>query len=179
MISRVLLGCTASALAAFPAAASDRATLDMLIARHAAAHGVPEALVHRIVKRESGYNPRASSRGHLGLMQIKYATARGMGYTGPASGLLDANTNLTFGVPYLANAYKVAGGNEDRAVSLYAGGYYYAAKRKGLLGELRTGASGAIVAAPAAAETPSLSSWLSNVFAPAEAQPAQLGLTTP
>jgi soluble lytic murein transglycosylase-like protein len=98
-------------------------------------------LVHRVIRRESGYNPRASSRGNLGLMQIRYATARGMGYAGPASGLLDANTNLTYAVPYLANAYRVAGGNPDRAVSLYAGGYYYEAKRKGMLRALRTGAS--------------------------------------
>src|SRR5919205_3226657 len=71
-------------------------------------------------------------------MQIRYDTARAMGYGGPASGLLDANTNLTYAVPYLANAYRVAGGNPDRAVSLYAGGYYYEAKRKGLLSQLRT-----------------------------------------
>src|SRR3712207_1643905 len=123
MINRIVLGC-AIAIVTFPALASDRATLDALITQHAQAHGVPEALVHRIVQRESGYNPRAASRGNLGLMQIRYATARGMGYTGPASGLLDANTNLTYAVPYLANAYKVAGGNADRAVSLYQGGYY-------------------------------------------------------
>ena len=71
-------------------------------------------------------------------MQIRYATARGMGYQGTPSGLLDANTNLTYAIPYLANAYKVAGGNFDRAVALYAGGYYYEAKRKGLLHALRT-----------------------------------------
>jgi soluble lytic murein transglycosylase-like protein len=91
-------------------------------------------------------------------MQIRYATARGMGYTGSASGLLDANTNLTYAVPYLANAYKVAGGNPDRAVSLYAGGYYYEAKRKGLLRALRTGvsdpvATGSIARQPNAAYT--------------------------
>ncbi|WP_439651748.1 transglycosylase SLT domain-containing protein [Microvirga puerhi] len=126
---------------ALPAAATDRATIEALVAQHAKAHGIPETLVHRIIKRESGYNPRASNRGNLGLMQIRYATARGMGYTGPASGLLDANTNLTYAVPYLANAYKVAGGNMDRAVSLYAGGYYYEAKRKRLLQQLRTSVS--------------------------------------
>ena len=74
-------------------------------------------------------------------MQIRYATARGMGYRGAVSGLLDANTNLTYAVPYLANAYRVSGGNPDRAVALYAGGYYYEAKRKGLLHTLRTGGS--------------------------------------
>ena len=163
MIARFVLGCAAAACA-LPAAASDRATIDALVAQHAKAHGVPEALVHRVIQRESSYNPRASSRGNLGLMQIRYDTARGMGYTGPASGLLDANTNLTYAVPYLANAYRVAGGSPDRAVSLYAGGYYYVAKRKGLLRELRTAASGPVsvkVAAPS-------SSWLSPLFTPPE-----------
>ncbi|EIM27739.1 lytic transglycosylase domain-containing protein [Microvirga lotononidis] len=140
MISRLVLACAMIACT-LPATASERDQLDALIAQHAKAHGVPETLVHRIVKRESGYNPRASHRGNLGLMQIRYATARGMGYTGSASGLLDANTNLTYAVPYLANAYMVAGGNPDRAVALYAGGYYYEAKRKGLLNALRTGSN--------------------------------------
>jgi soluble lytic murein transglycosylase-like protein len=81
-------------------------------------------------------------------MQIRYDTAQGMGYTGPASGLLDANTNLTYAVPYLANAYRVAGGNQDRAVALYAGGYYYVAKRKGMLGQLRTAASRPVYSDP-------------------------------
>ena len=74
--------------------------------------------------RESGYNPRASSRGNLGLMQIKYATARGVGYTGSPSGLMDPETNLTYAVRYLAGAYRAAGGNARRAVSLYASGYH-------------------------------------------------------
>jgi soluble lytic murein transglycosylase-like protein len=165
MISRLVLGCALLACAV-PAAASDRATIDGLVAQHAKANGIPEALVHRIIARESGYNPRASSRGNLGLMQIRYATARGMGYTGTALGLLDANTNLAYAVPYLANAYKVAGGDSDRAVSLYSGGYYYEAKRKGLLRVLRTGAS---EPGPAEVASPS-SSWLSSVFTSAVAR---------
>ena len=143
MISRLILGFAGWACA-LSAAASDRATIDALVTEHARVHGVPEALVHRIIQRESGYNPGASNNGNLGLMQIRYATARGMGYTGPASGLLDANTNLAYAVPYLANAYKIASGNPGRAVSLYSGGYYYEAKRKGLLRALRTGASGPV-----------------------------------
>jgi len=98
--------------------------LDGMIARHAAANGLPVELVHRVVKRESGYNPRASSRGNIGLMQIRHATARGIGYSGSASGLLDAETNLTYAVKYLAGAYRAAGGNASRAVSLYASGYH-------------------------------------------------------
>lgn len=107
--------------------------LDALIAKHAAANGIPESLVRRIIKRESGGRAHVVSKGNYGIMQIKPATARGMGYRGSAAGLLDADTNMTYAVKYLANAYKVAGGNADRAVALYAGGYYYAAKAKGML----------------------------------------------
>jgi soluble lytic murein transglycosylase-like protein len=152
MISRLVLACAAIACT-LPATASERAQIDALVAQHAKAHGIPEALIHRIIKRESGYNPLASNRGNLGLMQIRYATARGMGYRGAVSGLLDANTNLTYAVPYLANAYRVSGGNPDRAVALYAGGYYYEAKRKGLLHTLRTGGSDPVTTGSIAAST--------------------------
>jgi soluble lytic murein transglycosylase-like protein len=111
----------------------NKASLDVLVAKHAAANGIPESLIRRVIHRESRGNPRVVSKGNYGLMQIKLATARGMGYRGNATGLLDADTNMTYAVRYLANAYKVAGGNPDRAVALYAGGYYYAAKRKGVL----------------------------------------------
>lgn len=110
--------------------------LDSLISKHAAANGIPESLVRRIIKRESGGRAHVVSKGNYGIMQIKPATARGMGYTGTAAGLLDADTNMTYAVKYLANAYKVAGGNENRAVALYAGGYYYAAKSKGMLNQV-------------------------------------------
>jgi soluble lytic murein transglycosylase-like protein len=104
--------------------------LDALIARHAAANSLPEALVRRVIKRESGGNPRVVYKGNFGLMQIKPATARAMGYSGSAAGLLDADTNMTYAVKYLAGAYRAAGGNADRAVHYYAAGYYYAAKRQ-------------------------------------------------
>ena len=106
--------------------------LDSMIARHAAANNVPEDLVRRVIKRESGGRPHVVSAGNYGLMQIKLPTARAMGYTGTAAGLLDADTNMTYAVKYLAGAYRVAGGNADRAVHYYAAGYYYAAKAKGM-----------------------------------------------
>ncbi len=106
--------------------------LAALISRHAAANNVPESLVRRVVMRESRGNARAISKGNYGIMQIRLGTARGMGYTGTAAGLLDADTNMTYAVKYLAGAYRVAGGNESRAVSYYAAGYYYAAKRQGI-----------------------------------------------
>jgi len=105
--------------------------LDALIAMHAAANNVPPDLVRRVIKRESGGNPRSVSQGNYGLMQIKLGTARSMGYRGSAAGLLDADTNMTYAVKYLAGAYHAADGNANRAVHYYASGYYNAAKSRG------------------------------------------------
>jgi soluble lytic murein transglycosylase-like protein len=114
------------------AALDANGNLNSLIARHAAAHNLPEELVRRVIRRESRGNPRAISKGNYGLMQIRLGTARAMGYRGNVAGLLDADTNMTYAVKYLAGAYRAAGGNQDRAVRYYAAGYYYAAKRQGL-----------------------------------------------
>jgi soluble lytic murein transglycosylase-like protein len=106
---------------------------DELVAKHAAANAVPEALVHRVIVRESRYRPGLVGRGGtIGLMQIKLATARSLGYTGTAEGLRDPETNLTYAVKYLAGAYRAANGNHSRAVAYYAGGYYWVAKRQRL-----------------------------------------------
>ena len=113
--------------------------LDALIARYAAYYEVPVELVRRVVKRESNFRPAARNGPYWGLMQIRHDTARGMGYRGAASGLLDAETNLKYAVKYLRGAYLTAGGNYDRSVRLYASGYYYDAKRKGLLDETGLG----------------------------------------
>lgn len=111
--------------------------LAALVAQHASANGVPPDLAHRVIMRESRYNPAARNRAYWGLMQISHATARGIGYRGPAQGLLDPNTNLRYGMAYLGNAYRVAGGDHNRAVRLYASGYYFEAKRKGMLSQMR------------------------------------------
>ena len=108
---------------------ASRAELSPIISKHAAANGVPDALVHRVIMRESRYNPRAMNLGNFGLMQIKHSTARAMGYDGAAKGLLDAETNITYAVKYLAGAYRKANGNQDRAVAYYARGYYESARR--------------------------------------------------
>ena len=138
---RIFFGISIAALACssgFAATPEHPAAYDEFIARQAAKHGVPERLVHRIVMRESRYNPRVVHNHCFGMMQIKYGTARSMGYTGSPQGLLDPQVNMTYAIPYLANAYRVADGDEDRAVRLFAGGYYYAAKQKQLLASLRT-----------------------------------------
>jgi soluble lytic murein transglycosylase-like protein len=121
-----------SAAVVFPQIAdAGHSEYDALIATHASANNVPEALVHRVIQRESRYQPRLIGRcGCIGLMQIKLATARGLGYAGNAEGLRDPNTNLTYGVKYLAGAYRAANGDHGRAIHYYAAGYYQAAKRR-------------------------------------------------
>lgn len=110
--------------------------IDGLISKYAAQNNVPESLVRRVVQRESGYNPAARNGPHLGLMQIRHDTAQSMGYRGSPNGLLDAETNLKYAVKYLAGAYVVGGRNQDQAVRNYSRGYYYDAKRQGLLKEV-------------------------------------------
>lgn len=135
-MKKLLLLALLAALAAVPfpqQAQAQRAQYETMIAAHAKANLVPEILVHRVIVRESKY--QASLLGHggaIGLMQIKLATARALGYTGNAEGLRDPETNLKYGIKYLAGAYRAAGGDHDRAVHYYAAGYYFAAKHQRL-----------------------------------------------
>ena len=111
-----------------------------LIRKYARLYDLPESLLHRVIQRESDYNPAARNGPYYGLMQILPQTARTMGYRGTPSGLLDAETNLRYAGKYLRGAWLVSHGSESRAVMWYAKGYYYEAKRQGLLDEtgLRT-----------------------------------------
>ncbi|HRO09932.1 lytic transglycosylase domain-containing protein [Amaricoccus sp.] len=109
--------------------------LRALIEEYSAAYGVPVSLVQRVVIRESRHVPEARNGPYYGLMQILPQTAATMGYRGGPTGLLDPETNLRYGVKYLRGAWLVADGDQDEAVGWYAKGYYYEAKRKGLLEE--------------------------------------------
>ncbi len=113
--------------------AGETPELRALIVKYANEYDVPVSLVHRVVQRESGYNPRARNGIYMGLMQIAPQTARTMGFRGQPTDLLDAETNLRYAVKYLRGAWMVADGSHDRAVTWYARGYYYEAKRRGLL----------------------------------------------
>ncbi|WBU54809.1 lytic transglycosylase domain-containing protein [Paracoccus sp. SCSIO 75233] len=98
-------------------------------------HGIPPSLLHKVIQRESDYRANARNAPYYGLMQILPQTARTMGYRGSPEGLLDADTNLQYAGRYLRGAFIVAEGDEDQAIKWYARGYYYEAKRKGLLEE--------------------------------------------
>lgn len=95
-----------------------------LIARHAAAQGIPVALADAVVRIESRYNPAARNAGAVGLMQIKPQTARGLGYQGGAAGLMQPETNVKYGMIYLAQAYRMSGGDTCATLMRYQSGHY-------------------------------------------------------
>ncbi|WP_229678447.1 lytic transglycosylase domain-containing protein [Neptunicoccus cionae] len=109
--------------------------LRKLIVKWANYYDVPVALVQRQIIRESTHRPYARNGPYYGLMQILPATARTMGFRGKPSDLLDADTNLQYAVKYLRGAWLLSDGDHATAVKWYSRGYYYEAKRRGMLKE--------------------------------------------
>ncbi len=99
-------------------------TLSDLVARHAIENGVPVKLAQAVITIESRGNAHAFNHGALGLMQIKYGTARAAGFSGAAAGLLVAETNLHFGMKVLADAYRSAKGDLCGTLMRYQSGHF-------------------------------------------------------
>ncbi|MGY3438299.1 MULTISPECIES: transglycosylase SLT domain-containing protein [unclassified Marinovum] len=96
-------------------------------------YDVPRTLVHRLAIRESTHRPGARNGPYWGLMQILPQTARGMGFRGASKDLLNPDVNLQYAVKYLRGAWLLSNGSEKTAVKWYSRGYYYEAKRRGML----------------------------------------------
>ncbi len=95
-----------------------------LISKYARQNGVPVELATAVVQIESNFNPRMrGSAGEVGLMQIKPATARMMGYAGKVKGLYDPETNIRFGMKYLAMAQQLGGGSTCNTILKYNAGH--------------------------------------------------------
>jgi len=136
----ILTACSQQGPKAVPLYSNETPDLRQLIEAAAVENDVPVALVQRVVIRESAHRPGARNGPYYGLMQILPATARSMGFRGQPDDLLDAQTNLRYATRYLRGAWMVSDGDMDRAVMWYARGYYYEAKRRGLVRE--TGVDG-------------------------------------
>lgn len=103
---------------------SSGSSYDTIIAKHAQRHGVPVALAKAVVRIESNFRPNARGRaGEVGLMQIKPATARGEGYRGSVKGLYDPETNIRYGMKYLAGAHRLGGGDVCGTILRYNAGH--------------------------------------------------------
>ena len=75
------------------------------IQTYAKTYGVPVDLAHAVVRVESNFNPKArGSAGEIGLMQIKPATARMMGYSGSAKGCLIYTSRCVYETVFMQRA---------------------------------------------------------------------------
>ncbi|SEK37194.1 lytic transglycosylase domain-containing protein [Pacificibacter marinus] len=110
-------------------------TLRAKINKWADYYEIPRELIHRQAIRESTHRPWARNGPYYGLLQILPQTAGTMGHSGPAEELLEADVNLKYAGKYLKGAYLVSDGDINDAMKWYARGYYYEAKRLGLLHE--------------------------------------------
>lgn len=122
MNSKLIVAALAGLAITTASATASQDSIRPLIARHAAANNVPVALADAVVRIESRYNAHARNRANLGLTQISHQTARGLGYSGSAAGLMDADTNLKYGIKYLGMAYRMAGGDVCGTIMRYQGG---------------------------------------------------------
>ncbi|MEQ8297108.1 MAG: transglycosylase SLT domain-containing protein [Nitratireductor sp.] len=95
-----------------------------IIARYASSYGVPVSLARAVVRVESNFRANARGKaGEVGLMQIKPATARMMGYRGSTKGLFNPETNIKYGMKYLAKAHKLGGGSTCGTILKYNAGH--------------------------------------------------------
>ena len=100
----------APAAGAASAAPTDRSDIARRITEVAARHGVPARFALAVARIESNMRCQArGSHGELGPLQIKPATARGLGYTGPAAALNSCGAGLEWGMRHLAIAYQRCG----------------------------------------------------------------------
>lgn len=99
-------------------------TYRTLIAKEAGRSGLAPEIAEAVMGVESGYNPDAiGGSGEIGLMQIMPSTARMLGFVGSNAELAAPETNIHYGVLYLAQAWRLAGGDLCTATMKYRAGH--------------------------------------------------------
>jgi soluble lytic murein transglycosylase-like protein len=123
LIAGSLFATTAEAARRHKTMRVNHANVISLIKSQAPSYGVPTWFALRIAKIESGYNPSVRGKaGEYGVFQLKCATARGVGFRGNCGQLLNASTNVRFGLKHLALAVRSSHGNLKLAASKHNGG---------------------------------------------------------
>jgi soluble lytic murein transglycosylase-like protein len=95
-----------------------------IVKREAISRGLPAAIADAVVWIESGYDPSAvGAVGEVGLMQVRPATAAMLGFLGTNAELAEPETNIRYGVAYLAKAWRLAEGDLCRTLMKYRAGH--------------------------------------------------------
>lgn len=115
-----LIGWAASCKGVTEAMLAERAEpFQTLVTRHAKAHGVPEGLVRAVMRVESCFDVRATSRvGARGLMQLMPATAAELGVLDS----FDPDQNIAGGVRYLSQLLARFKNDTRLAIAAYNAG---------------------------------------------------------
>ncbi len=101
-----------------------RADIVATIDREAKRAGLPSEIAEAVAHTESSLDPsRIGADGEIGLMQVLPSTARMMGFSGSLVDLAVPDTNIRYGVTYLARAYRLAGGDLCTAAMKYRAGH--------------------------------------------------------
>jgi soluble lytic murein transglycosylase-like protein len=94
-----------------------------IVLAEAQAAGVPAELALAVARVESNFTCGARGEEHaMGVMQIKPATARSMGFKGKSNKLLDCKTGAHYAMAYLKAALEAADGDQCLAVAYYRAG---------------------------------------------------------
>jgi soluble lytic murein transglycosylase-like protein len=102
----------------------DSARYRAIVEREALAFGIPSELAEAVIAVESSYNPATVGLdGEIGLMQLMPSTAAMLGFTGTAAELAVPETNIRYGVMYLAAAWRLARGDICTATMKYRAGH--------------------------------------------------------
>jgi hypothetical protein len=114
----------AAPLAAHGAGLDEITGYRLIAASEARRAGMPQQIVDAVMRVESDYDPLASGdAGEVGLMQILPGTAAMLGFRGSIVELREPRTNIRLGVTYLAQAWRLAGGDLCTTVMKYRAGH--------------------------------------------------------
>ena len=107
-----------------PRGLDGRARYRALIEKETAHVTLSPEIAEAVMAVESGYDPGAvGSSGEIGLMQVLPSTARMLGFAGALTDLATPEINIHYGVTYLAQAWRLAGGDLCTAVMKYRAGH--------------------------------------------------------
>ena len=103
---------------------AERSGIRALIEQEALKTDLPADVAEAVVFVESSYDASTIGRvGEIGLMQVRPGTAAMLGFIGSTAELAKPEVNIHYGVIYLSQAWRLAGGDLCRALMKYRAGH--------------------------------------------------------